>query len=121
MSITFYSGRLIGDTWHHVGEEDDEANLSNHNACLVFEALGIEAEPCGEIEIEKAIGLMRSWLRANFNKPSPGEEMSVQGGDGRCTVISFGVSEGYLNRRIHQLSVLAARCKEKGATHVCWA
>lgn len=126
MSITFQAGELIDHANGYKVYEpvlgDLECNVSNANGYSILEALCIEADPCGGLPINEFIGRGQVWLKRNIGKPS--EEIEVtesRAAPDKCLVIDCGRQEGYLNRRIQELVMLAQEGKAKGATHFTWA
>src|SRR5262245_23824028 len=114
MTVTFYAACLKGKTLEPVGGLDAAPTLSNRNALLILDTLGIDTgDDCtGWMDIGPALGIMRSWLHAHVNRPSAARETRVMGGGGRATVIDCGVDAGYVNRRIHEIAVMLAAGKE---------
>lgn len=118
MGISFHAGKLDGDTMNMVGDRD--LKLSERNAVILFDALGIVAESCGHIEIEKFLGIARSWLRHHIGKPSQEIQSREHRGDQGCTVIDLPLRAGYVNERVHQIVTMLADAKQQGATYVYW-
>lgn len=103
---------------------ENYVDMNYRNAFDVLRALGVEVDDssCFEMEIQPFLALCRQWLQRNIGKRSaelPWTEES--GGNGRCTMINAGREEGYLNRRIHELTVMLSAGALLGATHVSGA
>lgn len=118
MSIDVYGGILTDNALESVG--DSSVNLGNRNFVILMDALGIVADPCGHMEIDKFLGLARAWLQANINRPSavvPSREFQGEGG---CTMIDLPMRAGFVNRQMHAIVTMLARAKTEGATYVYW-
>lgn len=126
MSITFEACELInhadGYKLYEPVPGNHGANLSNRNAFIVLAALGVDDldMSCGGMPIDEFMGKAQSWLQAHIGKPSTKVETKVDVGDKRCTMVDFGIDEGYVNRRIREMVMLAQDGKAKGATHFTW-
>jgi hypothetical protein len=85
---------------------------------LVLHSLGIEPDPeyCGQLPIDTFLKVCRGWLRRNIGNPSLEIETIVEG-----NFIDCGIGAGYINRRVHELSVLAHKGREAGATDMVWS
>jgi hypothetical protein len=119
MSVSFFACRRDGDRLSSLHEDiDDDVNLSNSNGRLVLRSLGIEPDPelCGQLPIVTFLNICRSWLRSNFGTPSLEIETVVDG-----NFIDCGIGEGYINRRVHELAVMAHKGREAGATDIVWS
>ncbi|WP_294542234.1 hypothetical protein [uncultured Rhodoblastus sp.] len=101
--------------------DDAQLSLSNDNAFAVLEALGIE-EPCSSSPWP--IACFRSLLtvarRKRLGHSSPASPSAEHHEPGRMTLIDCGRAEGYIERRLKDLSDLVNTGLEAGATHVAW-
>ena len=98
------------------GVDGGYVNMSNSNAYMVMQAVGLGDECCGEMKVEVFLNLCQNWLRRNINKLSK-EILTVQDGN----FINCGVDEGYVNNRVHQLVLLAQKAKSNGAKMIFWS
>lgn len=81
----------------------ENINLSNRNAALVLRALGYYIESgCFSAPAKEFAVRCTKWLHRNINSPSAATATFKQE-----NLIEFGLPAGYLNEKIHQLSVLA--------------
>jgi hypothetical protein len=82
---------------------------------MVLNALGIPDgdDLCGQMDRVQFANLCASWLQQHIGKQSAKIEDSVTRGTFGATFIDCGVPEGYINRRIRQLSE-AARATHGG-------
>jgi len=87
-------------------------NMSNANAADVIEALGLEFDYCGSIEVQDLLG--RTTLRAAL----PADEPVPTATDGN--MIYCGRDEGYISERAGILTTLALRAREDGYTTISW-
>jgi hypothetical protein len=119
MSVSFFPCRRDGDRLSSIHEDaDDDVNMSNTNASLVMRSLGLSLDPewCGQLPIDIFLNICRAWLRQNLGNPSLEIETVVDG-----NFIDCGVGAGYINRRVHELALMAHRGREAGATDVVWS
>jgi hypothetical protein len=114
MSVSFYLGNLENGTTTIDFVEDLDINLSNGNARMVLNALGIPDtdDLCGHTDRVQLANLCASWLQQHIGKQSAKIETSVTRGTFGATFIDCGVPEGYINQRIRQLSE-AARAAQR--------
>lgn len=119
MSTAFYPGILKGDLMEQAGGE--YVNLPNNVAIIVFDALGIIADACGNMPIDKFLMIARAWLRDHIDKPSAQVPTRVVRGELGATVIDLPARAGYVNTQVHTLVVMLVHAKEQhAATHVYW-
>ncbi len=121
MSITFVVLRQSGQRYDRapLNADDSELSLSNENAHDVLDTLGIE-DPYSSSPWP--IAPFRSRLAATRRKrlghQSPAIPTTEQSEPGRMTIIECGRPEGYVERRLKDLSNLVNRGLAAGATHV---
>lgn len=110
MSITFSLARRNGDEIVHVASDFD-LNVSNVNAMLIFERLGIDPEPWGEIDPAEFLGRA---LVANVGRSDEGTAPSVDRfhEDG-ATWVDCGLRPGYFEDRFGALATLATVAVER--------
>jgi hypothetical protein len=70
---------------------------------------------CGQIEINRLIGLSSKWLQRHIGKPSREIPVTRDG-----NFIDCGRREGYFNSRIQELCLLAQEGKKAGSTMMSW-
>ncbi|MDD4937336.1 MAG: hypothetical protein PHT60_16355 [Acidiphilium sp.] len=129
MSITFmpYVRGTASTTWSipDACDTDDERfsiNMCNANALDVLERLGypdmsVSDEP---VPIEEFLERTTQALRRSIDRPSPAlETRTCQTGYGMAIIIG-GRQEGYVEKRLHQLAIMARECRDLGATHLGW-
>ena len=101
--------------------EDAEISLSNANALDVLDALGIDESCCSS---PYPIACFRSLLavarRKRLGHNSPAIPTAEHHEPGHMTLIDCGRAEGYIERRLKDLSDLVNTGLEAGATHVGW-
>jgi len=120
MSITFSTYRRDGDKFASVlTGEDAELDLSNANGRDLLEALSIE-DICGSWPISCFRSVLTVARRKRLGHRSPEIPVSADHEPGRMLIIDCGRSEGYIERRLEDLSILVNRAFEAGATHVSW-
>ncbi|ATQ70760.1 hypothetical protein CQW49_22505 (plasmid) [Methylosinus trichosporium OB3b] len=96
-------------------------DLSNANASDLLSVLGFEA--LWSAPPQPILGFLdrvTAALRKSIDQPSAEIPMTIDRAPGRMTVVDCGRAEGYLNRRLHELSTLVRQGKDAGATHVGW-
>jgi hypothetical protein len=108
MSVSFYLGNLKDGTKTVDFVRELDVEMSNGKARMVLNALGLPDtdDLCGHMDRVQFANLCVSWLQHHIGKPSAKIEQSVTRGVG-ATFIDCGVPEGYINRRIRQLSEAA--------------
>jgi hypothetical protein len=124
MSITFSAGMIVEEgevRVAHAWPGVDEMNCSNANARAILTALGLPADECGTFNLKAAAAMCHLWLQAHIDAPDLGVPTTVERGALGAIMIDFGIPQGYLNRRIHELSVIAGAGIALGATHLIWA
>lgn len=105
MSVSFWLCEYQGDKYISGNFEAGEiVNVSNANAMVLFQALGLEEDYSGIIDREHFHNLCVAWLRKHINRPSQPIETTVTREKGYATIIDCGLPEGYINKRIQQLS-----------------
>lgn len=143
MSISVYAGKFVDEKtidWVFTREEttavfykdfldpDDEGipnpayrpefdiNMTNHNARVVFEKLGVHVDDGGffQVPVDEMINRCTAYLRRHFGKKSPGEKPYVLEGPG-ATFIHCGTDDGYIEKQVHRIAVLAREGKARGA------
>jgi len=126
MSVTFCMVRQVGERYQSVlhGDEDysDESfNLCNRNAADLLAALGIEDDTmCDRWQINHFRALLTVARRKRLNYSSPEIKTTVDASPGHATFIDCGRDEGYIERRLQELSDLVNKGLDNGATHVSW-
>jgi hypothetical protein len=145
MSITFYAGKQVGDSieWVFTKDEladrnytdpmdpDDEGtpnpayrpeldvNLSNRNAAYVLAELGIELDDgYFSIPINDLLIRCTNLLRGSLKYKRQGIRTTVQAEPGHPTIIDMGIEEGYVERQVMRISVLAREGKARGAEYI---
>jgi hypothetical protein len=101
--------------------KDLDIDMSNGRPRMVLNALGIPDtdDLCSQMDRVQFANLCASWLQQHIGRPSAKIEESVTRGALGATFIDCGVSEGYINQRIRQLSE-AARAADNGNV-IYWA
>jgi hypothetical protein len=121
MSVSFYIGNLKdgATTINFVAELN--INMSNSNAAMVLDALGIPDTDClcGHMNRTQFANLCTSWLQQHIGKQSAEIDASIARGVLGATFIDCGVREGYINQQIRRLSE-AARAGADGNV-IYWA
>ena len=109
MSVSFYLGNLTGGATTIDFVKDLDIDMSNGKARMVLNALGLPDtdDLCGHIDRVQFANLCASWLQQHIGRQSAKIEESVTRGTFGVTFINCGVSEGYINQRIRQLSEAA--------------
>ena len=140
MSISFYAGKRVGDsvTWVFDKDEiterfykdymDDEGtpnpayrpeldvNMSNRNAAYVLFQLGIALEDgYFSTPVEEFINRCTNLLKGSLKGRKQGILTTVQAEPGYATMIDCGVEQGYVERQVLRLSILAQEGKARGA------
>jgi hypothetical protein len=115
MSVSIYLGNLKDGATTVDFVKDLDINLSNGRARMVLNALGLADtdDLVGHMDLIQFANLCASWLQQHIGKQSAKIEVSVTRGSLGATFIDCGVSEGFINQRIRQLSK-AARTAEDG-------
>lgn len=96
-------------------------NLSCDNARLLFVLIGfpLDDEGMGRFDIDD---IQKALLKANNGSAaSYTEDASTEKGDAGCTMVSFGVQEGYMEMRLSELLSIVSEGRKLGATHICAA
>ncbi len=123
MSITFAVLRQNGQRFDRapLSPDDSDLSLSNDNAYDVLAALGIDdscsSSPWPIARFRSLLAVARRNLLGHRSPAIPTTEHSEAG---RMTVIECGRPEGYVERRLKDLSDLVNRGLDAGATHVVW-
>jgi hypothetical protein len=113
--------------WPEACQRDPERftlELNNRNAADVLARLGYPGETWLDepLRIDEFAELVRLALRRSLGTRSPAvESQELPQIDTGMTVIECGRAEGYIERRLYDLAMLAARAREAGATHIGWA
>jgi hypothetical protein len=101
--------------------DDAELSLSHGNALDILDAIGIEESYSSSLW---PIACFRSLLtvarRKRLGHSSPAIPLTEDRQPGRITWIECGRDEGYIERRLKDLSDLVNTGLEAGATHVGW-
>lgn len=106
-------------------ETDDDRfdiNMCNANALDVLEALGfpdmsVSDEP---VPIEEFLERTTRALRGSIDRPSPTREVRTNRTDYGMAIIIGSRAEGYVQKRLHELAVMARESRAMGATHIGW-
>jgi hypothetical protein len=122
MSLTFSTYRRDGAKYISVltDHEDCDLSLSNDNGRDVLQALGIE-DICCEWPISCFRSVLTVARRKRLGHRSPEIPVSADRKPGRMLIIDCGRTEGYIERRLEDLSMLVNRALAAGATHVAWS
>lgn len=114
-----YGGILRGSTMESVA--DVSVNMTEGHFLALMHALGyVINEHCGHLPIESFLGVARTWLQCNINRPSHPVAPSEHYGEGGCRMIDLGTRSGFVNRRLHDIVTMLANARELGATYVYW-
>lgn len=106
-------------------DTDDERfsiNMCNANALDVLAALGFPDMSVSDapVPIEDFLDRTTRALRGSIDRPSPAMEVRTsQTGYGMAIIIGAR-TEGYVQKRLHQLAVMARESRANGATHIGW-
>ncbi|MCW2319144.1 hypothetical protein M2322_004713 [Rhodoblastus acidophilus] len=118
MSIIVSTYRRDGDKFVSVlTDKDAVLELSNANGRDVLDALGIE-DICDSWPIACFRAVLTVARRKRLGHRSPEIPVTEDREPGRMLVIDCGRSEGYIERRLEDLSIFVNRAFEAGATHV---
>jgi hypothetical protein len=121
MSITFAAAptrRADGTLDFHTSDDEPWVNVSNTNASLLLERLGIEFDYSGQIDAEDLLGRA---LVANVGRDDSGMASTTDRGAGGATIIDCGLRPGYFDERMAQLVEVAEYAKTVGTGKVQWA
>jgi hypothetical protein len=98
-----------------------ELSLSSSNGLDLLETIGFtESYPEAPQPIDAFAARVTAALRKSIDAPSPEIPVHVDKAPGRVTVIDLGRDEGYINRRLYDLSMLIQKSRRIGATHISW-
>ena len=128
MSICFlpYVHDRVRDIWMVPGAVRDdpgsfELSVSNANGADLLCTLGLAPEPGGgPVPIEHFAGLVTEAGRRHLDHRSPALATVEDVQKGRLTVVFVGRSDGYIERRLGDLTTLIQRSRAAGATHFGW-
>lgn len=81
-----------------------EVNVSNTNAALILERLGVEFDYCGSLSADEAYS--RAML-ANVGRDDSGQAASVSKAEGGATWVDCGLEAGYFDRQMSRIATLA--------------
>ena len=113
--------------WPDACQHDPERftlELNDRNAADVLARLGYPDETWLDdpLPIGEFAALVRTALRRSLGKRSPAlatQDLSpIRAG---MSISDCGREEGYVERRLHDLAMLAVRAREAGATHIAWS
>lgn len=120
MSITFSlayqpTGHPLADAiaW---ANERVMVNMSNTNAALVIERLGLEFDYSGSISADDLLGRA---LVGNIGRDDTGTATHVDAAAGRATIVECGLPDGYFDSRLGALAELAEAAQAFGVP-VTW-
>jgi hypothetical protein len=121
MSVSFYLGNLKDGVTTIDFVKDLDIDMSNGKARMVLNALGIPDtdDLCGQMDRVQFANLCASWLQQHIGRQSAKIDESITRSALGATFIDCGVPEGYVNRRIRELSE-AARAADDGNV-IYWA
>jgi hypothetical protein len=113
--------------WPEACQQDPDhftVEMNNRNAGDVLERLGYAGETWLDepLPIDEFAALVQLALRRSLGKRSPAlapRELAPIGGG--MSITDGGRAEGYLESRLFDLAMLAARAREAGATHIGWS
>lgn len=88
-----------------------QVNMSNANAALVIERLGLPFDYAGSIAAED---LLARAMLGNIGRDDSGVGEAVERGAGGATMVDCGVRPGYFADRLGALADLAAFAIERG-------
>jgi hypothetical protein len=122
MSIDFSPLRQTDNDFDWVAvPEHLELSLSTANGLDLLDALGIEETYSNDhwpIQCFRVLVTVARRKRLDYRSPEiPWSEHSAPG---RCTFIDCGRTEGYIERRLSDLSDLLNHAIAAGATHIGW-
>ncbi len=122
MSVSFTLLKANGHSFIPLpGHDDREFSLSHANAADVLHALGLEAsfsERPWPIQCFRTLLIVAR--RKRLGHASPAIPVTETRKPGTMLVIDCGRPEGYIERKLAQLSDLVNEGVEIGATHVGW-
>lgn len=105
--------------------DDDrfDINMCNSNALDVLEGLGFPDMSVSDVPvpIEEFLDRTTRALRGSIDRPSPALEVRTNRTDYGMAIIIGSRPEGYVQKRLHQLAVMARESRAKGATHIGWS
>ncbi|ACB97270.1 hypothetical protein [Beijerinckia indica] len=122
MSISFNAFHQKDNAFHFVDLPDDiELCLSSANGTDLLNTLGIE-DSCSSAPwpIEAFRALVTVARRKRLDYRSPEIPTTAHQEPGHAMVIDCGRSEGYIERRLEDLSDFLNESREAGATHIGW-
>jgi len=98
-------------------------NMCNANALDVLEKLGFPETSVSDVPVPIDDFLDRTTraLRGSIDRPSPAMEVRTSQTDYGMVFIIGGRVEGYVQKRLHQLAVMARESRANGATHIGWS
>lgn len=98
---------------------DLDINLSNANAEMIINLLGYAVEDgCFSANIDEFIARATQYLQKKVGKPSAGIKTEVTIGAQGCTMYDCGTPDGYNERTILRIVVMAREGKKMGATEI---
>lgn len=140
MSITFYAGKRVGDSVTWVFDKDEiterfykdyydeegtpnpayrpelDINMSNRNAAYVLFHLGIALEDGFSTPIDEFINRCTNLLKGSLKGgKKQGLLTTMQTEPGYATIIDWGIDQGYVEKQVLRLSILAQEGKARGA------
>ena len=128
MSIDFQLYIRGANTAHWIvppkARQDQDAfslSLSSSNGMDLLDALGLTSSYSTEPwPLAAFANLVTDALRRHLCRRSPELPTMVEQEPGMMTITHLGRPEGYIERRLHDLSSLLHRSHEAGATHIGW-
>ena len=88
-----------------------EVNVSNTNATLLLERLGVENDDCGTFD---PVDLVGRTLVANVGRDDSGVATSTDIAANGAVWVDFGLRDGYFRDQMARLTTLALTAKENG-------
>ena len=88
-----------------------EVNVSNANAALLLERLGVEFDYCGTVD---ASDFLARAMLANVGRDDSGTATVTDSGGGGATMVDCGLRPGYYGDRFDSLAALATWCAARG-------
>lgn len=88
-----------------------DINVSNTNAQMILERLGVEFDYCGEIQASDLLGRA---MTANVGRDDSGIAATEDRAEGRATIIECGLPAGYFDDRMEGLTNLALAALASG-------
>ena len=113
MSIDFYPAHYIAENHIGIVAGGPTLNVSNRNAALIIERLGVEFDYCGSIDADDLLGRALVGNVGRDDSGDPAIEIAPN-------FIEGGLRAGYFDDRLGEIVEIATWAKANGA-FVAWA